>query len=90
MSLYSSDISTPLPSLSGEFPSDDFELAMSPLSIHNPSFFVSHPPHLVGPTQFMLKSLVLLGEVITFIQRRPSPFGLNINKPFATLKPNET
>ncbi|SCV72293.1 BQ2448_4987 [Microbotryum intermedium] len=41
----------------------------SPLSLKNPNFFTFHPPHLVGPLQLYIKSIILLGRVITFMQR---------------------
>ncbi|SGZ30478.1 BQ5605_C048g12374 [Microbotryum silenes-dioicae] len=51
------------PSLDTTDPND------SPLSIKNPNFFTFHPPHLVGPLQLYIKSIVLLGRVVTYMQR---------------------
>lgn len=44
-------------------------LNSSPLSIHNPHFFTSHPPHLVQSLQLYLKSTVLMGRVVSWLQR---------------------
>lgn len=45
----------------------------SPLCHLNPSFLMNHPPHLVQPLQLYLKSIVLLGRVITFMQSEYFP-----------------
>lgn len=45
----------------------------SPLSPRSSSFFLAHPPHLVGPKQLELKAIILLGRVNTFVQREFSP-----------------
>lgn len=62
------DYSTPIPGLQG-FPTCDVEESV--LSPRNPSFFVAHPPHLVGPQQLYLKAIVLLGKVVIFSHRAP-------------------
>ncbi|GAA5958364.1 hypothetical protein JCM3765_004807 [Sporobolomyces pararoseus] len=58
----------------------------SPLSPRSPSFFLAHPPHLVGPKQLELKAIILLGRVNTFVQRAPlasqrDQSGLNLDVP---------
>lgn len=47
------------------------EVENSVLSPRNPSFFIAHPPHLVGPHQLYLKAIVLLGKVVQFSHRAP-------------------
>ncbi|BGP15479.1 hypothetical protein JCM10213v2_003458 [Rhodosporidiobolus nylandii] len=47
----------------------------SPLCPSSPSFFFANPPHLVGPVQIYVKTLVLLGRVCKFLQRSPEPVG---------------
>ncbi|GAA5897916.1 hypothetical protein JCM5296_004968 [Sporobolomyces johnsonii] len=69
------DITTLLPSPPG-VPYPEFNLNMSPLSIHCPTFFTEHPPDLRQPMQLYIKAFVLLGRVATFLQRSPSPAGV--------------
>lgn len=64
------DITTVIPSEGHPYPRGD-DLAKSPLSLHNPSFFISHPLHLCGPQQLFMKAVVLLGKVVQFQQRAP-------------------
>ncbi|KPV74257.1 uncharacterized protein RHOBADRAFT_54102 [Rhodotorula graminis WP1] len=64
------DITTVIPTLGAPYPRGD-ALTASPLSIHNPSFFVQHPPHLVGPQQLYSKAVVLLGKTCQFNARAP-------------------
>ncbi|GAA5983894.1 hypothetical protein JCM11641_006413 [Rhodosporidiobolus odoratus] len=68
-SLDDADITTALPHRTVPYPIGNLE--ESPLSPRNPMFFLSHPPHLVGPLQLMLKSVVLFGRVNAFTQRAP-------------------
>ncbi|GAA5883358.1 hypothetical protein JCM3774_002035 [Rhodotorula dairenensis] len=68
VSLDDEDFSTPIPGLQG-FPMSDVEDSV--LSPRNSSFFIAHPPHLVGPHQLYLKSIVLLGKVVQFSHRAP-------------------
>lgn len=67
MSLDETDITTLLPSPSHMYP--DTDLASSPLSPRNPNFLISHPPYLVEGFQLFMKAVVLLGRVVTFLQR---------------------
>ncbi|GAA5914990.1 hypothetical protein JCM8208_005024 [Rhodotorula glutinis] len=64
------DITTVIPTAGLPYPRGD-ALTASPLSIHNPSFFVQHPPHLVGPQQLYSKAVVLLGKTCQFNARAP-------------------
>lgn len=57
----------------------DAEAYLSPLSIKNPHFLIAHPPHLIQPLQLYLKAVTLLGRVVTFVQRCPSPIGMSMN-----------
>ncbi|GAA6024547.1 hypothetical protein JCM10207_008270, partial [Rhodosporidiobolus poonsookiae] len=78
LSLDEGDISSLLPwSKEAGATSEDWidDPKSSPLCIHNPSFFFSNPPHLVGPQQLYIKSHVLLGRVCQFLQRAPEPIG---------------
>ncbi|GAA5990057.1 hypothetical protein JCM10908_005801 [Rhodotorula pacifica] len=68
VSLDDEDFSTPIPGLQG-FPTSDVESSV--LSPRNPSFFVAHPPHLVGPQQLYHKAIVLLGKIVQFSHRAP-------------------
>ncbi|GAA5895977.1 Zn(II)2Cys6 transcription factor [Sporobolomyces salmoneus] len=56
----------------------------SPLSPKSPSFFLAHPPHLVGPKQLELKAIILLGRVNTFVQRAPLASKRDQNGPYAS------
>lgn len=67
MSLDETDITTLLPSPGNIYPETD--LSASPLSPRNPNFLISHPPHLVEGFQLFMKAVVLLGRVVTFLQR---------------------
>jgi len=64
------DITTVIPNMGRAYPRGD-ELTASPLSMHNPSFFVAHPPHFVGPQQLFFKAVVLLGKTCQFNARAP-------------------
>lgn len=37
--------------------------------MHSPNFFTSHPPSLIQPMQLYFKSVILMGNVVTFLQR---------------------
>lgn len=50
----------------------------SPLCIHNPAFFMSHPPNLVQDFQLYIKACVLLGRVVAARHRAPEPVGAGI------------
>ncbi|ORY60382.1 hypothetical protein BCR35DRAFT_198117 [Leucosporidium creatinivorum] len=77
-SLEEADVTSLLPAPPGfEYPSEN--LNSSPLSLHNPHFFTSHPPHLVQSLQLYLKAVVLMGRVVSWLQRSPSPIGVGIN-----------
>lgn len=39
------------------------------LSPDSPNFYSSHPPNLVGPVQLYFKSITLLSQGLTFVQR---------------------
>ncbi|KAL8279936.1 hypothetical protein RQP46_007786 [Phenoliferia psychrophenolica] len=73
------DITSLLPSPGSTYSTGD--LMSSPLSPHNPSFIMSHPPHLVHCFQLYLKAVILLGRVVSFMQRAPSPVGMGPNAP---------
>ena len=53
--------------------------ADSPLSSHNSAFLLAHPPHLVQSIQLYMKAVVLLGRVVSFMQRAKSPIGMSLN-----------
>lgn len=57
----------------------DTDAHLSPLSLKNPNLLISHPPHLIQPLQLYLKAVTLLGRVVTFVQRCPSPIGMSMN-----------
>lgn len=68
MNLDDSDITTLLPGPPGfVYPAEN--LNSSPLSIHNPHFLISHPPEMVSSLQMYLKAVVLMGRVVSYLQR---------------------
>ncbi|GAA5930423.1 Zn(II)2Cys6 transcription factor [Sporobolomyces koalae] len=71
-SIDEADIVSLLPTDAPSSLAGDFE--SSPLSPRSPSFFLAHPPHLVGPLQLELKAIILLGRVNTFVQRAPMAY----------------
>ncbi|KAM0751551.1 hypothetical protein T439DRAFT_324738 [Meredithblackwellia eburnea MCA 4105] len=80
------DITSLLPSSGPNYTNGD--LASSPLSTHNASFLMSHPPHLVQCFQLYIKAIVLLGRVVGFMQRCPTPIGMGANHPDPRRNPN--
>ncbi|KAM0789214.1 hypothetical protein ACM66B_000059 [Microbotryomycetes sp. NB124-2] len=96
-SLDEEDVTTLLPAPPGnKYPTEN--LNESPLSVHNPHFLTSHPSHLVQTLQLYLKSVVLMGRVVTFLQRSASAIGVGPNNgkrnltesPFASIDPRES
>ncbi|KAK4051406.1 hypothetical protein OIV83_002890 [Microbotryomycetes sp. JL201] len=96
-SLDEEDVTTLLPAPPGnKYPTEN--LNESPLSVHNPHFLTSHPTHLVQTLQLYLKSVVLMGRVVTFLQRSASAIGVGPNNgkrnltesPFASIDPRES
>lgn len=79
MSLDETDITTLLPSPTNLYP--DVDLAASPLSPRNANFLISHPPHLVQGFQLHMKAVVLLGRIVTFLQRSPTPTAWKVGAP---------
>ncbi|KAM0755924.1 hypothetical protein T439DRAFT_15844 [Meredithblackwellia eburnea MCA 4105] len=77
-SLDDDDISSLLPSPGPALPSTSEEILASPLFPKNPSFFVSHPPHLVQVLQLYIKANILLGRVCNYRHRAPAPLGTKI------------
>ncbi len=78
--LPSADVTSLLPAADPTHIPDD-DLSNSPLSPHNPSFLMAHPPHLVQATQLYLKAVILLGRVVSFMQRAPTPIGMGLPPP---------
>ncbi|KAH8927064.1 hypothetical protein BT69DRAFT_1347587 [Atractiella rhizophila] len=78
-SIDEADISTLLPVPPGA-DVGSYNHTDSPLSISSPDFLTSHPPHLVTSFQLHIKSVVLLGRVVTFMQRAPWPIGKNLSR----------
>lgn len=68
-------IRTPLPAFNPELAltsTTEQEECLLPTSL---SFFMTHPPHLVGAPQLYMKSMILLGRALTFVTRLPMPIG---------------
>lgn len=57
------------------------------LSVHSPSFFVSHATPAISSFQLMIKAVILLGRTITFLQRSPWPVGSHLADPTAAQPP---
>jgi hypothetical protein len=77
LSLPDSEITTLLPAPTPFYPTTDLHL--SPLSLHSPSFLITHPPHLIGTRQLHLKAIVLMGNVLHYLSTAPFPIGMGVH-----------
>lgn len=56
------------------------DLHLNPLSIHSPSFLITHPPHLVGTRQLHLKAIILMGHILHYLSTAPFPIGMGVHQ----------
>lgn len=68
------DITTLIPSLEGpkRFPKAE-DLFNSPLTHHNPNFFIAHPTYSCGVFQLGIKAILLTGQAQDFVSRKYKP-----------------